>query len=344
MLVKLIINNFQSHRHTEIDFSKGVNVIVGQSDSGKSAIFRALNWVIHNRPTGDAFRSIWGGETFVTLILDNHTVTRLKSDSKNMYIVDSQEFTAFGTSVPEEVIKALNIGSINTQFQLDRPYLISETPGAVATHFNSIANFEQIDKSMVFVDKNIRAFNSKVKEINETIENKKEELNTYRNLDQAAELYTRAINTEQNFQNTKNTILQINKIFDQFETINSKIAKLSKFQLLDKPVTETLAFYRELKNKSGQLLKLRKLVDNFNNIESLLIKAAKITEYQTKVSDGLSQLVLINETKIKIKRIKKTINAYHHLSEVVTGLKKERDKSEQLFHDNFPNTCPLCGK
>lgn len=344
MLTKLIIKNFQSHRSTEIDFSSGVNVILGQSDSGKSAIFRALNWVISNRPTGDAFRSLWGGETSVTLVLDNHTVTRFKSDTKNLYILDSQEFTAFGTSVPDEIIKALNIGSINTQFQGDRSYLISETPGAVATHFNSIANFEQIDKSMSFVDTNLRTFNAKVKETTDTIKKKKEELIQYSNLDRASDLYIRVKTTEETLINSKNKITQIEKILYDLETVNTRLEKLSKFQSLNEPVTEALTLNKELKNNSGQQLKLRKLINNLNVIASKLGKAEEIAAHQPKVLEILSQYQYVNEIKTKIKDIKNFTGIYDQLSADIEKLKISQKKLELLFYTNFPKTCPLCGK
>jgi len=49
MLKKISIQNFQSHKKTELDLVDGINVIYGLSQSGKSAILRALNWIIFNR-------------------------------------------------------------------------------------------------------------------------------------------------------------------------------------------------------------------------------------------------------------------------------------------------------
>ena len=48
MIKSLHIQNFQSHKKTTLKFHKGINVVIGQSDSGKSAIIRALNWTINN--------------------------------------------------------------------------------------------------------------------------------------------------------------------------------------------------------------------------------------------------------------------------------------------------------
>jgi exonuclease SbcC len=42
MLTSLILNNWKSHKHTEINFSKGYNVFVGNIGSGKTSIFDAI--------------------------------------------------------------------------------------------------------------------------------------------------------------------------------------------------------------------------------------------------------------------------------------------------------------
>jgi len=65
MLKTLRGENFQSWRELLMTLSPGVNVIVGESDAGKSAIMRMLRLLITNRPSGDAYRSWWGGDTVI---------------------------------------------------------------------------------------------------------------------------------------------------------------------------------------------------------------------------------------------------------------------------------------
>lgn len=45
----IIIKNFQSHANTELELCDGVNVILGNSDVGKTAILRALGWIFLDR-------------------------------------------------------------------------------------------------------------------------------------------------------------------------------------------------------------------------------------------------------------------------------------------------------
>ena len=150
MIEVLKLKNFQSHEKSSLEFCGGVNCIVGSSDSGKTALLRALNWVINNRPTGDSFRSHWGGDTVVDIMLDEQLIRRERTKKTNLYLIDSaydpkEEFKAFGTDVPEEVTKVLNFSSLNFQNQMDAPFLLSSGAGEVVRYLNQVVDLDVID-------------------------------------------------------------------------------------------------------------------------------------------------------------------------------------------------------
>ena len=151
MIESVKLKNFQSHKENTFSFTKGVNAIVGPSDSGKTAILRALRWLIWNRPLGDAFRSDWGGDTEVAVTVDGQLITRYKHDNKHGYKIGKTDLKAIGTDVPEEVSTILNIDEINLQQQFDKPFLLADSPGEVAQHFNKVAHLENMDRAIKFV-------------------------------------------------------------------------------------------------------------------------------------------------------------------------------------------------
>ena len=156
MLTSLEINNFQSHKKSLLEFSTGMNVIVGRSDGGKSAIIRALRLVVENRPSGDAYRSNWGGDTSVTITTqEGDVITRKKTNTKNSYTLNSTEFVAFKQDVPVEIQKALQITDLNIQSQMDSPFLLSMSAGYAAAHFNKCGGLSIIDKSNVAIQRDI---------------------------------------------------------------------------------------------------------------------------------------------------------------------------------------------
>jgi len=83
---RIRIENFQSHKDTELSFSDGLNVIVGPSDQGKSAIIRAIKWVLYNEPRGTDFIRQGTNSARVTLELSNgYVITRERAPNKNRY-------------------------------------------------------------------------------------------------------------------------------------------------------------------------------------------------------------------------------------------------------------------
>lgn len=143
---KVIIENFQSHEYTEIEFPPGLTIIVGESDRGKSAIIRALRWVFENEPSGTDFIRAGARNCRVTVKTDQGiAVIRERTPSRNRYIVRSaggteETFEGFRNEIPEEVIKAHGVSkvrldsdlevSLNIAPQLDGPFLLS-SPGSV---------------------------------------------------------------------------------------------------------------------------------------------------------------------------------------------------------------------
>ena len=81
MLKSLKIRNFESHRNTQLNFHPGVNVIVGESDQGKTAILRALEWVLFNRPLGEDIKSNWLEDinTYVQVEFDDGILKRKRT-------------------------------------------------------------------------------------------------------------------------------------------------------------------------------------------------------------------------------------------------------------------------
>ncbi len=106
MLKNVKLKNFQSHIDTEINLDKGVNCIVGSSDSGKSSIVRALKWLILNRPQGDAFKN---NETKPkdTVSIECNGIIRKKNKKENSYVLNNETLKAIKTDVPQEIQNCL---------------------------------------------------------------------------------------------------------------------------------------------------------------------------------------------------------------------------------------------
>ncbi len=178
MLTDLEIDNFQSHKHTALEFHPGVNVVLGPSDTGKSAIIRALTWGVTNRPGGDAFHSNFTKEpTTVSLAFtDDVFVTRKKGKGVNEYITEDGVLKALRSEVPETVQNITRMEELNIQKQYKSYFLLDETPGFVAKAFNSVAGLEDMDIALKNVNGRLRKSVASVGDQTEAISILKDEI------------------------------------------------------------------------------------------------------------------------------------------------------------------------
>jgi len=146
VLKSIVIKNFQSHKKTIIKLVKGVNVIVGKSQAGKTAIVRALELVLTNRPSGDRFVRHGEDSTSVTIrTYEGDKVVITKTPKGRTYKVNGTSYRKFGKTLPEEVEGVLKMSSINIQSQLDSPFLITSSGSEIAKTINRITKAEKVD-------------------------------------------------------------------------------------------------------------------------------------------------------------------------------------------------------
>lgn len=113
----------------------GLNVIIGQSNNGKSATIRGIESAIYNIAGTDSIRH--GAKNYtIGLEYDGNTVLFQKGAS-TMYVVNGEKYNKAGRSTPEEVENALNIRDLvingnkerlNFWEQMDKPFLLDRSP------------------------------------------------------------------------------------------------------------------------------------------------------------------------------------------------------------------------
>jgi DNA repair exonuclease SbcCD ATPase subunit len=159
MIQTLEIRNRQSHEDTRLDFSPGINLIIGRGTSGKSACLRALRWALENT-AGESQISNWikrttkgkdpkkvlDGESSVTVTTPKGTLKRFRNTEANGYEINGKTLKAIGTGVPDEVKDFFGISDINIQRQHDLPFLISLPGSQVSAYLNRVVGIEEIDR------------------------------------------------------------------------------------------------------------------------------------------------------------------------------------------------------
>jgi exonuclease SbcC len=343
MIQSLKIQNFFSHKKTKLEFSPGVNIICGGTDTGKSAILRALRWLVSNRPTGDSFRSTWGGDTKVTVKLtDGNTIVRKKTDTLNLYKLNDAEFKAFGTDVPSEIKKALNLNPGNIQSQFESHFLLSKSPGEVASHFNKVAHLDKIDVGFQNIQRWLKRIQQSIQASETQVENLAEELKDYADIEEieskvvALELMQK---TEDDLigksQQAKTTIKELTSCEEEI----IKLEEIASAGVLIETILD-LSKQKEMVSTSlselvGVLKTLNQISDQEEEMEDLISlekELDKIFKIDRKIGD------------IKISQLTNLITQIEENEKTQQEMKVRTERLEFDFHEQFGEgkECPLC--
>jgi DNA repair protein SbcC/Rad50 len=144
VLASVEISNFQSLHRVRLEFGR-FTVVTGPSDSGKSAVFRALGLVASNA-RGTSYISTGAKSCAVMLTADDGmgVVIVRGGRGQDAYVLDlygeQRKYTKLGGGVPEAVSTALALGPLNFARQIDPPFLLTGTGTEVARTLGELTN------------------------------------------------------------------------------------------------------------------------------------------------------------------------------------------------------------
>ena len=325
-LKTIILNNFQSHKHTILDFNQGLNVIIGPSDAGKSAIIRAIKWVLYNEPSGDYFIRQGENDVSVTLIFsDNTKIKRYRSKSKNQYILynnlgEEIKYEGFGLGVPEEIIEKIGIEKIyldseesnliNLGEQLEGPFLLSEKTSTRASAIGRLIGVNIIDDALKDTLRDLRNSSIEKKNKDSHISSLKEELKTFE--------FLRDLNLK-----LEDLEIIKDKIKIKSEKKDNLIKLSSKYIENVKEMKDLNTYLDKLKNVNNLEIKI-KIIENLNNNYKYLKNKKEIYNYCKSEIEKSSIIIY------KLKGINRLIEIDKYLFAIVS-LKSKLSKLNSNF-------------
>ena len=343
MITRIELNNFQSHTKSQFEFDAGVNAIIGPSDSGKTAILRALRWVIWNRPLGDAFRSDWGGDTSVTIQVPDNEITRWKHDNGHGYMVNGSKFTAIKTDVPEDVVNILNIDEVNLQQQFDRPFLLDSSAGEVAAHFNRIAHLDIIDATMKTLASWQRQLNQDVRVYESKIEEYEESIEKFNYIPELEKKIIRAEKLQNRIEKLDNYFMELNRTIDTIEEINLQIEELEPILALEKYITDYLALRDTKISMETSKDALTRLLSEINITTMAINKLNVLPTKETCIDEAINLFQKLRTLYNNKKDVYLLFTSIKETDEDMYNIVQETNKLQEEFNVLFPDICPLCG-
>ncbi|MGD8707134.1 MAG: AAA family ATPase [Nitrosopumilaceae archaeon] len=280
MIKKLVINNFQNWENAKFNFCPGVNIIVGPTDSGKSAFYRILKWIFQNVPSGDGY--VQHGQDMckgIVVLDDNTKVIRKRIKNNNEYKIIKGEikksYKAFGQKVPEDIQTVINLEDINFQDQSDSHFLLSKSSGEISRYFNKVVDLEKIDDVIKGAEKERRETVTKINYIDSEIKEEEKELLEYEWIDAA-----------------EKELLQLEKLENAVDKIKDKVIKIDEIILENKKIEDYQVEinlknankeYREINVKHEELKRHKSILEKLKNIETSLNELNIGIEQTTKL-------------------------------------------------------------
>lgn len=338
-ILRIVLENFQRHKYTDLCLDMGLNMLVGLSGKGKSSILRGIDWVYENQPTGK--RIIKKGEDFakVTLYFDNGYVisryTEKKTGGKNGFFIynpETNEETFENTkSLPlvQEIIghsilvidKDYSI-PLNFSKQGSSWFLIGDgySPAVKAKLIGSLYDIHFADAVIRDIDKNTKDIEKNVKKEEKEIETLDNKISTYDYID----------DIENRVEVVKTKMTQI----------QSLIKKKEEIQKLQKDYTRVTDVLEQIKTIFVATANLGKSLTKLNKVKELALKSHQLktisTQYITVLNNQKQCDIILDDTTgiDKTFEILSSLKILQQQKEIQLGLKKQfvdlTTKNEQI--------------
>lgn len=313
-----------------------MTVILGQTDQGKSAIIRALKWVLYNEPRGTDF--ITAGCKYCRVELemqDGSIIIRERDGQRNRYILkqngQEQIFEGFGNTVPLEIVKVHGIpkiyidrdatSAVNLAEQLEPPFLISESGSNRAKALGRLVGIHIIDAAQRATLKDLSDSQQRHKLLEKDIADLTDELQSYENIDMLAEKITHLKSILEKLKQKRHIILKLTQLKQELEPTNLEInnnknilLKLNYIETAEKNMQIIDALYSkyhylcQLKKKLVLVAdsikteqKVVNITQNLASIEHFYVTILELTQMQYKLVNINRNL---NDNDKNTKRIK----------------------------------------
>jgi len=287
MLEKLILKNILSHKDSTLNLCDGLNLITGETDSGKSAIVKGLEWLIFNEYSVDEIMNWGNGVTSCSMgakFVNGPLVERIKTSSFNGWKIDGDPLKlSTNREVPEEVARLFNMSSLNLHKQLDLPFLLLSSSGEISRYLNKVVSLEKIDISLYNLQSDLR-------------ENKANTLSQKKELDRLKALfegYRYLPDCKSKFSTIKGNWDALTKEMERRDELDGLIANMMNIQ-------------EDIDSKSkridGAPELLSSIKEKANRLESLKTESRELTKLLGDIERGAEAIETLSRTIQKQKK------------------------------------------
>ena len=357
---KIHLQNFQRHSDLQIDFVDGLNILFGESGTGKTCIKHALEFLcLHDTFNGQ--RKIGTKTTSVKGWFSNGVIVeRIVSNSINRYILtkDGKEsvFDSVGKSSPIEVQEAIGIYPLevdneslflNSRSQIAVPFLYEKSPSFRAKIFNKITGSELLDQLFGKFNKDIRRNQRELKEETKRFEEREKQLISCKKEVEKAEVKHEKLNfkiknLKSNYENYSK-LLEIKELQEKNRVTHEETAKQVKTLKFPQPdvikgLKEKISYFDALNTVKTALEATNKnLMITGKEIKEIALPRLNVPEIQGKLErfDTLKSIYeKLDKNREKCYTFKEELK--NSEKELITNMNNYKELLKEV------KVCPIC--
>lgn len=356
------IKDFQSLKNAHLQIVPGITTIVGKTNEGKSAVFRAIDAALFNMGDDSMIR---GGQRYYGVSIDNgdHKMVFMRDgkgkNEKSAYQFDGGTVQKkVGRGQLPEVAKLFNVRDvrmpngtklkINFWYQNDKPFLMDKTSGQLY-EFLSLTSCDKYSKVLKTMQADARVLEAEVNNVTAEIDTLKA-INNRKNDFIAAnsgfdDVYVRVV-----------TLSQKSKKVERLEALLNEIASLSgrvsqlceekqkvESELSRLPMDKWSKSYQSILTRGREVQGLVRDVNHYSKltaqIQDMTVQSQECEKERVRagaVIDSVKgRLDTLQGSYTDVAEIMGKLITYRDVSERVMRLSQEREKISKLSYPSL---------
>ena len=363
--LKLSLHNFQSISDGELIFNTGLNFIVGQSNSGKSATFRALKACLLNPKGSQRFVKKGTSKAEVTLTYNGNEITWDRTSKESKYVINGEVFYKTGGSNAFKILnedagfaRDCNDTLMNLEEELQLPFPFGITSSELFKLFENVfcvSDSALILKSAKEYEKGVENDITSLGLEKQKIEIKLRELENFKK-----SIDLNKLQKYSDFLKAKDNRLEV--LNDGRDIINKALeVEKANLEVKIKDFSDLFSPYLQALECKKALIRTRKLHSLNKSLQELSYNSSNLLDnYKSLVNTRKTFTVLKALNKIKLSELTfesklnrllelKSLQKYikETIPEKIKGLelnKKREEERVKSIEDELKQfkVCPLC--
>lgn len=356
--MRVIVKNCGKVRNADIEFISGLNVIRGESGSGKSTVLRGIENLVFNSGLDDIITQ-GESEANITVEYNNHVITRTRTPGVSSYNLDGEEINKVGRVPVQDVLKAFGFKEIKADKSAIRPNFLSQFsyPFLVNESSSKVFEYLTITSNAVNLNGVEDAISSDIAELKQSKKSKEDTINTLKQMVLSSSEVVKHESEIKNLERLLCVFEKKQKELNNLQCLLSRITDLknkidlyySKIERLENVLSSINSLninYTRIHKKTSDIMHLESVVNNFintknkcdniNNSLSVYDKI-KINIDETKFNSSIEKISLL---KSRIEEYESCLNGFNSIKQQGVILnesnKKISSEIEEFKCSNIP--------